>query len=218
MIFLVISILLVSAGVFILLFSVFYTGDSANTNIIHDKKNHAPVVTVIDEDDSSVKNIKDVKTVRTLYSDSEEVSELYEKSGADQYNKIAADAVPQNNENNIKSAADLAAGKYNAVLFEDSSRAVDYSTFSMPLDLNTDYSGIKRIGAGEFSFDDSGYSFISEKKLYRFDFHRIREIKTGENYIALMPVSDGSSKLFIFNREYSDIKNAEEKFKQYKKG
>jgi hypothetical protein len=216
--------MLVLAGVFLFLFSLLYTEKNGIESLPLIKKNHSSIVTVLKEDAPSSKDIKEIKTVQKLYSDSEEVADLYEGSSSDKKNNHAVDSVSQNNENNLKSSAEDSsvsgslADKSKAVLFEDSSGAVDYSTLSMPIDLNADYSGIKRIGSGEFSIDDSGYNFISDKKLYRFDFHRIRDIKAGANYLALMPSSDAAAKLFIFDKEYSDIKKAEEQFSLYRKG
>ena len=218
MIYLIISVLLVSAGVFLFLFSFFYSEKNVSRTPPENEKKQSGYFAVLNDEPAQNENTEKIKTVKTLYSDSEEVADLYEDSDSDHKKTF-------NNSRNSESAAvnytgmstaDTAAVK--AVLFEDSSGAVDYSTLSIPLDLSADYSGIKRIGVGGFSIDETGYSFISDKKLYRFDVHRIRDIKAGKNYLALMPLSDSATKLFIFDKEYPVIKEAEEKFSPYRKG
>ncbi len=218
MIYLIISVLLVSAGVFLFLFSFFYAENTGNRLSLRNEKTHSGYSAVLSEEPAQNNNSKEIKTVKTLYSDSEEVSDLYEVSDSDHKKSLnnSNKFESASGNNTVKSSADTAGVK--AVLFEDSSGAVDYSTLSIPLDLSADYSGIKRIGIGGFSIDETGYSFISDKKLYRFDVHRIRDIKAGRNYLALMPLSDSATKLFIFDKEYSIIKEAEEKFSPYRKG
>ncbi len=218
MIYLIISVLLVSAGIFLFLFSFFYVENNGNLSASNSKKDHSRKISVLSDNDSHSKNTREIKTVKTLYSDSEEVADLYEGSSPDQKESV-------NNEKNMGSSAGSSSGMSSpdavavkAVLFEDFSGAVDYSMLSIPLDLSADYSGIKRIGIGGFSIDETGYNFICDKKLYRFDVHRIRDIKAGKNYLALIPLSDSATKLFIFDNENPIIKEAEEKFSPYRKG
>lgn len=202
MIYIVISILLVSAGIFLFLFSLFYTGDKTVSKIRKAIPAHDPAV----KPEAAEGGKTNVKTVTALFRDSDD-------TGALNHNEIDITSLNENGEPALKDNV-----KLKAVLFEDSTGAVDYSKFSIPLDLDADYSGFKRIGPGDFSVDAGGINFISDKKLYRFDFHRIREIKTGSNYLVMIPSSDTAAKLFIFDKEYPELKKTEEQFSLSRKG
>jgi hypothetical protein len=86
-----------------------------------------------------------------------------------------------------------------AVLYEDSSRVIDYATASGSIDPSLEkYRSIRRLGNGLISLEKEGISFHMGKKMYRYDFHRIRDIKTGESHMALFLGGSESVKLFIF--------------------
>ncbi len=86
-----------------------------------------------------------------------------------------------------------------AVLYEDSSRVIDYASESGTIDPSLEkYKKIRRLGNGHVAIEKEGISFYMGKKMYRYDFHRIRDLKTGERHIALFISGSESVKLFIF--------------------
>lgn len=92
------------------------------------------------------------------------------------------------------------------VLFEDSSGAVEYRGAPSEIDETLEkYNKIKRIGEGSLSAEKNGISFHIDKKLYRFDYHRISELNTGGDYIAVRIGDQPQIKLFIFREGDSRI-------------
>lgn len=103
-----------------------------------------------------------------------------------------------------------------AVLFEDRSSVIDYSSESGSIDPSLEkYRNIKRIGSGTMSVETGGITFYMGKKLYRFDFHRVRDIKAGKNHLALFLMGSGSVKLFIIEPESGIAIAATDAFREY---
>jgi hypothetical protein len=103
-----------------------------------------------------------------------------------------------------------------AVLFEDKSNVIDYSSESGSIDPSLEkYKSIKRIGNGTISVENGGITFYMGKKLYRYDFHRIRDIKAGKSHIALFLMGSGSVKLFIMEPGSGIITMATDTFREY---
>ena len=89
----------------------------------------------------------------------------------------------------------------NAVLFNDYSSLIDYESRTGTIDPSLDdYRNIKRLGEGGFSVARSGISFLMENKLFRFDFHKLDRLYTGDNFVALGIKGVEAGKLFIFGR------------------
>jgi hypothetical protein len=90
----------------------------------------------------------------------------------------------------------------DAVLYEDSSGVIDYHNDNNTIDPTFEgYKKIRRIGRGRFEIGKDGINFYTGKKFFRFDFHRVRDIKTGSRFIALMLIGSEAVKLFIFDGE-----------------
>jgi hypothetical protein len=88
-----------------------------------------------------------------------------------------------------------------AVMFEDRSGVIDYESGEGIIDPGMGgYKKIKRVGRGELSLDMDGINFHVDGRLYRFDFHRIGKIYTGENYLAIPLKGSGAVRLFIFEK------------------
>lgn len=104
------------------------------------------------------------------------------------------------------------------VMFEDNSGVIDYDSGVGIIDPGfSGYKKIKRVGIGELILDRDGLNFYVEDRLYRFDFHRISRIFTGENYFAF-PVKDGGAvRLFIFEKGNGLIENIRDFFYNSKK-
>ncbi len=104
------------------------------------------------------------------------------------------------------------------VMFEDSSGVIDYDSGVGIIDPGlSGYKKIKRIGTGDLALDRDGLNFNVKDRLYRFDFHIISRIFTGDNYFAF-PVKDGGAvRLFIFEKGNSLIENIRDFFYNSKK-
>ncbi len=88
---------------------------------------------------------------------------------------------------------------FPAVLYEDSSNIIDYDNNDSTIDLTlNEYSKIKRVSAGHIEIAKDGINFRAGKKLFRFDYHQIANIKTGSNFIVLSIKKSISSRLFLF--------------------
>lgn len=100
-----------------------------------------------------------------------------------------------------------------AVMFEDSSGVIDYDSGEGVIDPGmSGYKKIKRIGQGELRLDMDGLNFYVDGRLYRFDFHRIGTIRTGENYLAI-PLKGGTAfRLFIFEKGNAFIHSVSDYF------
>lgn len=89
--------------------------------------------------------------------------------------------------------------RLRAVLYEDGSRAVDYGAGHGGFDPSLDgYRHVRRIGSGEFSVEKGGINFSTGRKLYRYDFHRVRDLETGERHCSLFLEGSDTVRLFIF--------------------
>ncbi|GEM_PF-1078050 len=113
-------------------------------------------------------------------------------------------------------AAPASRREQKAVLFEDKSNVIDYGSESGSIDPSLEkYRNIKRIGEGTISVETGGITFYMGKKLYRYDFHRIRDIKAGKSHLALFLMGSGSIKLFIIEPGSAVITAATDAFREY---
>jgi hypothetical protein len=105
-----------------------------------------------------------------------------------------------------------------AVMFEDRSGVIDYDSGEGIIDPGmAGYKKIKRVGRGELSLDMDGLNFSVDGRLYRFDFHRISKIFSGENYLAI-PLRGGEAvRLFIFEKGDAFIEKISDYFYNSKK-
>jgi hypothetical protein len=71
---------------------------------------------------------------------------------------------------------------YQATIYEDTKLSVRFGREAAPGDL---YSGLKRIGSGEFSVSGNSFDMKIESKYFRFDFSHIKKIDGYDNSILL---------------------------------
>ncbi|OHD66150.1 MAG: hypothetical protein A2176_07865 [Spirochaetes bacterium RBG_13_51_14] len=103
-----------------------------------------------------------------------------------------------------------------AVLYEDSSHVIDYGNESGRIDTSLDgYRSIRRIGSGRITVEKGGINFYTGKKIYRFDFHRISDIKSGSGYLALFTEGSETVKLFIFESGVGAVDSISGAYRQY---
>ncbi len=105
-------------------------------------------------------------------------------------------------------------GSSNFTLYNDTSSLIDYRTSSGNIDPTiTKYKNISRVGRGRLILDRDGINFNMEKKHFRFDFHKIHELFSGENYLAFFIKGSDTAKLFITDKETDIINKIEESYK-----
>jgi len=90
---------------------------------------------------------------------------------------------------------------FPVVLYEDSSNIIDYNKSESVIDTTLGkYKNIKRIGAGNVEILEDGINFRAGKKLFRFDYNRIADIKSGSNFFVLMIKGSDISRLFLYKK------------------
>jgi hypothetical protein len=107
----------------------------------------------------------------------------------------------------------------SAIMFDDRSNIIDYESGVGVIDSTfSKYKSIKRIGKGRIESDFDGVNFYHDEKLYRFDFHKVYDIWSGSNYIALPLKGNSTVKLFIIENSSAFPDKVEADFKEYEKG
>ncbi len=107
----------------------------------------------------------------------------------------------------------------SAIMFDDRSNIIDYESGVGVIDPTfSKYKSIKRIGKGKIESDYDGLSFYIDEKLYRFDFHKVYDIWSGLNYVALPLKGNSTVKLFIIENSPGFPDKVEADFKVYEKG
>jgi hypothetical protein len=102
------------------------------------------------------------------------------------------------------------------VLFDDRSSVIDYRNGFGSIDPSLkEYKNIKRMGNGRFLLDREGINFYMENKQFRFDFYRINEMVSGNNYIAAFIKGSQAVKLFVVENETELIERVQLKFHEY---
>ncbi len=110
-------------------------------------------------------------------------------------------------------------GSVSAILFDDRSNMIDYDSGSAVIDSSIEgYRNIKRIGSGNLSAERDGLSFYLGEILHRFDFHRIFDVWSGDNFIALPMKGSGTVKLFLMEKGSGLPEKVEKYFQEYTKG
>jgi hypothetical protein len=111
-------------------------------------------------------------------------------------------------------------GKYvRAVMFDDRSNIIDYEAGVGAIDPTfSRYKSIKRIGQGRIESDYDGVNFYLDEKLYRFDFHKVYDIWSGADYIALPLKGNSTVKLFLIENSPGFPDKVEADYKEYEKG
>ncbi len=107
----------------------------------------------------------------------------------------------------------------SAVMYDDRSNIIDYESGTGVIDPTfSKYKSIKRVGKGKIESDYDGLNFYIDEKLYRFDFHKVYDIWSGSNYIALPLKGNSTVKLFIIENSNGFTDKVEANFKEYEKG
>lgn len=107
----------------------------------------------------------------------------------------------------------------SAIMFDDRSNIIDYESGVGAIDSTfSKYKSIKRIGKGIIESDFDGVNFYLDEKLYRFDFHKVYDIWSGPDYIALPLKGNSTVKLFLIQNSPGFPDKVEADFKEYEKG
>ncbi|MDY6967392.1 MAG: hypothetical protein SVR08_01875 [Spirochaetota bacterium] len=200
-----ISLLLITTGIFLTIFSI----------IKNSEERFSPS---IDSDLSDIDYLSE-KPESPEISYSRDKANLYKKSDGDISNREEPAASNDKYENKLhqidspsmvqesnleisSTTSGSPVKEYNAVLYEDSSNLIDYNEKNIIIDTEkSQYKNINRIGKGKVSIKGNGINFNIDKKFFHFDFHRIEDIKNGENYKALFLKGSDIVRLFIFEND-----------------
>ncbi|PKL38118.1 MAG: hypothetical protein CVV44_13200 [Spirochaetae bacterium HGW-Spirochaetae-1] len=107
-------------------------------------------------------------------------------------------------------------GEAIAVLFDDHSSVVDYQHRKGVIDPGlTEYRNIKRIGRGRLLVEKEGINFKIDSKLFRFDFFKLDQFYSGDNYIALKIRGREEKKLFIFENGKEAVPGIKEGYEAF---
>ncbi len=149
---------------------------------------------------------------------------MHQKETAQQADRRRLDSagrpeIIERRENNTSSRIDENKAEVSAVMFDDRSNIIDYESGVGAIDSTlSKYKSIKRIGKGIIESDYDGVNFYLDEKLYRFDFHKVYDIWSGSNYIALPLKGNSTVKLFIIENSAGFPGKVEANFKEYEKG
>ena len=92
----------------------------------------------------------------------------------------------------------------DVLLYEDSSDIIDYENNNSIIDPGlSEYKKIKRIGEGTIELLKDGINFRTGKKLFRFDYHRVNDVKKGNNYFVLQMKGSNINRIFVFKNNTS---------------
>jgi len=106
-----------------------------------------------------------------------------------------------------------------AFLYEDFSNIIEYDSNTNRIDPSLEeYKKIKRIGEGRIKYESDGICFSTEKRFYRFDFYRVKDIQKGDNYIAIYLNESNVVRLFLFEKDTHFCKEAYHTFRDYQRG
>jgi len=150
---------------------------------------------------------------RSFQSDGEVYAEDRRKLSSTEMTEAAHDA------ENVSSSHIISRGAVSAVMFDDRSNIIDYESGVGAIDSTlSKYKSIKRIGKGVIESDFDGLNFYLDEKLYRFDFHKVYDIWSGPDYIALPLKGNSTVKLFLIQNSPGFPDKVEADFKEYEKG
>ena len=123
---------------------------------------------------------------------------------------------PDSAKNGMAGDLEITPLSQTASLYEDNSTIIDYHRGKARIDPELkEYGKIKRIGSGQLIFENDGISFYCGKKFYRYDFHRLTDLKSGNNFIALMVKASSAVKLLIIENP-PFIQAIDENFRKFK--
>ncbi len=110
-------------------------------------------------------------------------------------------------------------GERSAILYEDKSGVIDFNHGSGDgIPEIEEYKNIQRIGRGALIVEKGGISFTVGRKLYRYDFHRVRDVKAGDKYLALFLQGSEAVKLFIFEGGSDRSGEIDSIYREYMRG
>jgi hypothetical protein len=111
---------------------------------------------------------------------------------------------------------ELRPDSFQATLYEDSSNIIDYEKSENRIDPTLkEYRNIKRMGKGDIELAKEGINFYIGKKFFRFDYHRIRDLKIGERFIAIFLKGSDIVRVFVFDRDSGIQSNIKRSYQDY---
>jgi len=105
----------------------------------------------------------------------------------------------------------------SAVLFEDIENSVSFAGVLSEDDYNR-YDKLKRVGCGTVVLNNDSISFHIEKKLFRFDFFRLKDVRGNQNSVLVYPDNLNFPFLVIAENETAFSERVLERYLNFKKG
>ncbi len=106
---------------------------------------------------------------------------------------------------------------FSAALFEDEAGILDFRRVGLEHGIDPEaYSGLKRAGKGALTVEGDGLSFRSGGRLYRYDFHRLQKIQSGDGYAAVFMKKNGAVRLFVFDEAARAGNYLEDRYDEYR--
>jgi len=148
---------------------------------------------------------------------SEIVSIIDDKPGNNKNNKNKEENVVQVGET-LPVEQEQIILKSPAVLFIDSTNAINYSQKKLEIDKKSvDFAKLKRAGKGMCILEKDGLVFVHDKRLFRLDFHSTRDLKCGDNYCAVKLKGNNSVRLFMIDNNIEFISKINAIYADYQK-
>ena len=204
-----ISLILIASGIIFILFTLITS--TKKQTVKHDSStagadissavNRQPVKNENEnKTDHAVAASEDENKIEELSIPEPDVTATEEERGSD-----SVEANPEKDDNvieeqNVKEVSDEDVSIITDVsLYEDASNIIDYENNDSIIDPGlSEYEKIKRIGEGSIELLKSGINFRTGKKLFRFDYHRVSDVKKGKNYFVLQMKGSNKNRIFVF--------------------
>jgi len=143
-----------------------------------------------------------------------DVPNLFVQENEEKGENRRVDSLTKNKDNVLLSQD----GAIEALLYEDSSGNIDYDGFGGAIDSTLQsYENVKLIGDGFLKLEKEGLSFISEGRLFRFDFYKIQALHSGDSYIALKLSADSPIRLFLMENPTSFVSHLMNEYREFKR-
>jgi hypothetical protein len=235
-----ISLILIAAGIFFIIYTLLLKtkkhAELSGSKIISRPASHGEQLEKINEKSSAKldnkvsitgqENINSVSfesqnTGTDITAEKEIVQDIHqdfqekERAGTEPFNGKSAEVAVSPESADAERKVPVV---FSAALYEDLSEIIDYDNNDSAIDLSfNEYKKIRRICAGNIEIVKDGINFRSGKKLFRFDFQQVANIKTGSNYFALFIKKSKSSRLFLYNQDLNFSASVLQAYNSYSK-
>ncbi len=208
------AIILVLTGIFVIVYSLSIEIKKAPKSDAHN--NQKPIKSYNNKKNALTDTNETHNDATALEDDVLTESRIIPKvTDIDRLEEDKEDEIPDITE---EPAPEIDPYKASVLCYEDSSTVIDYYNNTTTIDSTLmSYKHIKLIGKGTLTLENQGFNFHIGKTLRRFDFHAIQDMKSGGDFLALIP-RKGPIKLFIIKENNSFIETSMNNFQINQKG